>query len=134
MWAKADMATLITIKDMKRALKFYTKVLGAKLLYRGTGEMKESWAAIRLGKEVLWLIGAPTPEKRKLAYQAFLVSDIRKAVDELKRQGVKFEKGERGSPGSRVEGPINFESFGASAFFKDSEGNLLMVWQNVPPM
>jgi hypothetical protein len=35
---------------------------------------------------------------------------------------------------TKVEGPIAYESFGASAFFKDSEGNLLMVWQNNPPM
>ena len=35
-------------------------------------------------------------------------------------------------PKSRVEGPIAFETFGAAAFFKDPEGNLLMIWQNSP--
>ena len=30
---------------------------------------------------------------------------------------------------TKVDGPIAYEEFGASAFFKDSEGNLLMLWQ-----
>ncbi|HLY77357.1 MAG TPA: VOC family protein, partial [Thermoplasmata archaeon] len=59
--------------------------------------------------------------------------NIRTTVGELQRGGVKFQRAEKMGPQTKVEGPIAFESFGASAFFKDSEGNVLMIWQNAPP-
>ena len=59
---------------------------------------------------------------------------IKKAVAELKGNGVKFSKAEKMSQETRIEGPIAFESFGASAYFKDSEGNVLMLWENAEPM
>ena len=119
---------------MNRAIKFYTKALGGKLMYRGEGEMKNSWASLKLGKEQFWLITPQEWEKRTLAYSTFLVKDIKAVVKELTRKGVKFQPAEKMSEESRLEGPIAFDSSGASAFFKDSEGNLLMVWQNIPPM
>ncbi|SRR5712692_4823200 len=119
---------------MNRAIKFYTEALGGKLLYRGEGEMKNSWASMKLGKEEFWLITPQEREKRTLAYSTFLVKDIKAAVKELKGKGVKFQPAEKMSEESRLDGPIAYDSFGAAAFFKDSEGNLLMVWQNIPPM
>jgi len=134
MFSDARLATLIPIRDMTRAIKFYTKALGGKLRYRGEGEMKDSWAYVTLGKNDLWLITPQKREKRTLAYSTFLVKNIKAAVNELKRKGVKFQRAEKMGPDSRIEGPITYESFGASAFFKDSEGNVMMIWQNNPPM
>lgn len=128
------MATIVPVRQMRRAVTFYTRKLGGKVLYRGTGEMKDSFAGLRVAGEEFWLVAAPTREKRTLAYQAFLVKDIRRAVKELQKKGVIFQKAERMGPKSRIEGVIAVESFGASAFFKDSEGNLLMVWQNYAEM
>jgi predicted enzyme related to lactoylglutathione lyase len=59
----------------------------------------------------------------------FIVDDIRAVVKDLKTKGVKFSRAEKMGKETRVEGPIAIEPFGASAFFKDSEGNILMVWQ-----
>jgi predicted enzyme related to lactoylglutathione lyase len=123
-------ATLVPVKNMDRAVKFYTESLGGKLLFRDTGEMKDSWASIKMGKSEFWLIAPETREKRTLAYSTFVVKDIRAVVKDLKSKGVKFQKADRMSKETKVEGPIAVESFGASAFLKDSEGNLLMVWQN----
>ena len=133
-FSEAGFATLIPIRDMDRAIKFYTGALGAKLMYRGEGEMKDYWASVKLGREEFWLITPQTREKRTLAYSTFLVKDIKAVVKELKKKGVKFQRAEKMSKESRLEGPIAHESFGSSAFFKDSEGNLLMIWQNIPPM
>ena len=127
-------ATLIPVRSMGRAIKFYTQALGGKLMYRGEGKMRDYWASVRLGREEFWLITPQTREKRSLAYSTFLVKDIRAVVKELKKKGVKFQPAEKMSKESKLEGPISRESFGASAFFKDSEGNLLMIWQNIPPM
>jgi predicted enzyme related to lactoylglutathione lyase len=133
MFSEARLATLIPIRNMDRAIKFYTKSLGGKLRFRGEGEMKNFWASLRLGANEVWLIAPQKREKRTLAYSTFLVKNIKSAVNELKRKGVTFQRAERMGPETRLEGPIAYESFGASAFFKDSEGNLLVVWQNVPP-
>jgi catechol 2,3-dioxygenase-like lactoylglutathione lyase family enzyme len=133
-FSNAGFATLIPIRSMNRAIKFYTEALGGKLLYRGEGEMKNSWASVKLGKEEFWLITPQEREKRTLAYSTFLVKDIKATVKELKGRGVKFQPAEKMSEKSRLDGPIAYDSFGAAAFFKDPEGNLLMVWQNFPPM
>ena len=134
MFSEARLATLMPIRDMDRAIKFYTKALGGRLQFRGEGEMKDFWASMKLGANEIWLIAPQKREKRTMAYSTFLVKNIKSAVNELKRKGVKFQRAERMGPETRIEGPIAFESFGASAFFKDSEGNLMMVWQNFPPM
>jgi catechol 2,3-dioxygenase-like lactoylglutathione lyase family enzyme len=127
-------ATLMPIRKMDRAIKFYTKTLGGKLLYRGQGEMKDWWASMSLAGHEIWFVNPPEREKRTLAYTTLLVKDIKKFVTGLKSKGVKFQKAQRTGPETKVVGPIAFDTFGASAFFKDSEGNLLMVWQNFPPM
>jgi predicted enzyme related to lactoylglutathione lyase len=130
----ARMVTLIPIRKMDRAIKFYTKVLGGKLRERARGPMKDFWASMKVGGVDVWFVDPGQHEKRKLAYQTFLVKDIKRYVANLKKRGVKFEKAERMNKETKVVGPIAFDTFGASAFFKDSEGNLLMAWQNFPPM
>ncbi|MGC2288365.1 MAG: VOC family protein [Thermoplasmata archaeon] len=134
MLSKAQLATLIPVTQMNRAIKFYTKALGAKLTYRGRGEMRDFWASLRLAQTEIWLITPQKREKRTLAYSTFLVKNIKATVKDLARKGVKFRRAEKMSPETKIDGPIAFESVGASAFFKDSEGNLLMIFQNPPMM
>jgi predicted enzyme related to lactoylglutathione lyase len=123
-------ATLVPVKNMDRAVKFYTESLGGKLLYRDKGDMKDFWASIKVGKDEFWLVAPETREKRTLAYSTFVVKDIKSVVADLKGRGVKFQRAEKMSKETKVEGPVAYEQFGASAFLKDSEGNLLMLWQN----
>ncbi|MCI4345915.1 MAG: VOC family protein [Thermoplasmata archaeon] len=131
---EAHVVSLIVVRNMDRAIKFYTKVLGAKLRERAPGPMKNFWASLKVGGAEVWFVSPPEREKRKLAYHAFLVKDIKRFVGKLKKHGVKFEKAEPMEKNAKIEGPIVFESFGASAMFKDSEGNLLMVWQSFGQM
>ncbi|MGC2035910.1 MAG: VOC family protein [Thermoplasmata archaeon] len=134
MIADSSLAILIPIRNMDRAIKFYTRALGGKLQYRGEGEMKDFWASLKLGKNDIWLITPEKREQRKLAYSTFLVDDIRAIVTQLKRKGVKFQRAGKVSKETRIEGPIAFDTIGASAFFKDSEGNLHMIWQYLSSM
>jgi len=133
-FSRARLITLIPIRNMNRALKFYTQKLGGKVLYRGRGPMKDYWASLNLGGVQVWLVAPGRVERRKLAYHTFLVSNIRSAVKGLQAKGVRFEKGEKTPTSTKLEGPITWEPFGGGAFFKDPEGNLLMVWQNIPAM
>jgi predicted enzyme related to lactoylglutathione lyase len=132
MISKAPLATLIPVRDMNRAIKFYTKVLGGKLQFRGTGRMRNFWASLKLGPNDVWLISPDKRESRKMAYSTFLVKNIRADVKALKQKKVKFARPDRMGPETRIEGPIAFDTMGAAAFFKDTEGNLLMIWQSIP--
>jgi predicted enzyme related to lactoylglutathione lyase len=134
MASDAQFVTLMPIRKMNRAVKFYTKVLGAKLLYRGQGEMKDGFASVKLASHEIWLVAPEKREKRNLAYSGLVVKNIKRFVSKLQGNGVKFQRATKMSKETRVEGPIAFESWGASAFFSDSEGNTLMVWQNDPSM
>lgn len=127
---KAGFATLVPIKEMDRAVEFYTEKLGGKLVYRGKGKTRNSFAQIKMGKEEFWLIPPTKWEQRDLSYSTFIVKNIKKSVKNLEKSGVKFEPGEKMGEESKVKGPITYDSFGAAAFFHDTEGNLLMLWQN----
>jgi len=131
---QSRLVTLMPIRKMDRAIKFYTRSLDAKMGDRARGAMRNMWASVRLGGCDIWLIAPEKFERRSLAYTTLLVKNIRSSVRALAKKGVRFEKATRMGPQTRVEGPIAFESWGAGAFFKDSEGNLLMLWQNIPPM
>jgi len=124
-------ATLLPVRNMDRAIKFYTETLGGKLLSRADGDMKDFWASIKVSKSEFWLISPPEKEKRTLAYSAFVVKDIRAAVADLKGKGIKFQRAEKNSKETKIEGPIMFDTIGAVAFFKDTEGNVLMLFQGV---
>ena len=130
MLSKTDFATFVPIRNMDRAVKFYTKTLGGSLNMRAEGEMKNDWASVNVGKEEFWLIRPEKHEKRDLAYSTFIVKDIKGTVGKLKKKGVKFLRAEKMGPESRIEGPISYGPYGAGAFLKDSEGNPLMLLEN----
>ncbi len=131
MLSKSRHAALITVKNMNRAINFYTRALGGSLNMRGTGEMKDGWASLNVGRAEFWLVKPDRREKLKLAYNTFAVKDIKAEVTGLKRRGVKFAPAERMGPKDKVDGPITYSTYGASAFFWDSEGNALMLWQSM---
>ena len=130
MLSSSHAASLIPIKKMDRAIKFYTESLGGKLNDRGQEGMEDDWASVSIGKAEFWLIKPQKREKMELAYNVFMVDDMKKSVGALTKNGVKFEPGEKMGPGSKVDGPITTVPWGAkSAFLKDTEGNLLMLWE-----
>ncbi len=131
MLTKAGFATITPVRNMDRAIKFYTKTLGGTLEGRAEGKMKDMWASVRIGKESFWL-GPRSSELKKLdfAFSTFIVKDIKSEVAELRKRGAKFQRAEKMGDTTKLEGPIAYSEFGASAFFNDSEGNLLMLWQN----
>ena len=121
---------MIPIKRMSRALKFYTDVLGGEVVMKGEGDMKDSWAAVKVGKAKFWLIEPEEHEKMELAYNVFVVKGIKRVVNGLEKKGVRFLTGKEIGPGMKMDGNIAEEPWGAkSAFFKDTEGNLLMLWE-----
>jgi len=131
MLAKASFATLIPVRNMDRAIRFYRKALGGKLNMRAPGKMRNYWASVNVGNTEFWLVHPDKWGRRDLAYSTFVVKDIRKTVAGLRKRRVRFLRGEKMSPDSKAEGPISFGPYGTGARFKDSEGNLFMLSENV---
>jgi len=132
MLSKAGFATITPIRNMNRAIKFYTKTLGGKLHMRAEGSMKDMWASVKIGREEFWLVQPGGQAKKPdLAYSTFVVKNIKAEVTELRKRGARFQRAEKMDYHTKVDGPIAYEEFGAAAFFKDSEGNLLMLWQGL---
>lgn len=127
---KASLVTLVPVKRMARAVKFYTESLGGKVVYEGEGDMEGSFASVKIGRNEFWLVVPEAWEKRELSYTAFVVDDIKATVTDLKARGVKFARAERYSAETKIDGPISSQPWGSEAFFKDTEGNLLMLYHS----
>jgi predicted enzyme related to lactoylglutathione lyase len=115
----------IPAQDVVRARQFYEKTLGFKA--------KEEFAG-----GVLYEFGKgtgcflyPTPNAgTSRASQAFWqVDDVEREVAELEARGVVFE--EYDIPGVRMQNSIATGGGAKTAWFKDSEGNILAVSQRL---
>ena len=120
----APLYAYIPAKDVVRAREFYEKKLGFKVK-----EQVEGGVVYEFGKGTACFL-YPTPNAgTSQASQAFWqVEDIEREVDELKRRGVEFENYDM--PGTDENGIVTGGGAKA-AWFKDSEGNIMAIIQNV---
>ncbi|KUN24927.1 glyoxalase [Streptomyces antibioticus] len=131
--ARGRVATRLPARDLDRARRFYSEVLGLEpvderpggLLYRCGGT---EFAVFRS-------TGAAPGTFTQMGWE---VDDLDTVVAQLRARGVTFE--EVDVPGLRTKGGIadidgNYPSKGArgerAAWFRDSEGNLLGIGQPV---
>ena len=125
MLQKSPMYAYIPAKDVVRARQFYEKTLGftAKEEFAG-GVIYE------FGKGTGCFL-YPTPNAgTSRASQAFWeVSDVEGEVAELKARGVVFE--EYDIPGVHMKNSIAAAGGAKTAWFKDTEGNILAVSQRL---
>ena len=125
MLQKSPMYAYIPAKDLGRARKFYEETLGF--------QAKEEYAG-----GVVYEFGAgtacflyPTPNAgTSRASQAFWgVDNVEREVAELKARGVVFE--EYDLPGVTMQNSIATGGGAKTAWFKDTEGNILAVSQRI---
>ena len=125
MLQKSPMYAYIPAKDVLRARQFYENTLGFKV--------KEEFAGgviYEFGKGTGCFL-YPTPNAgTSRASQAFWeVSDVEAEVAELKARGVVFE--EYDIPGVQMKNSIAAGGGAKTAWFKDTEGNILAVSQHL---
>lgn len=104
--------TGIRVRDLRRSLRFYTKVLGMKVIARGTMphggkyvHLRGPGSAQRL--ELNWYPRGSRFYSRyakgeELDHLAFVVGDVRKAYEELRRKGAKVAVSPKKSEGTEV--------------------------------
>jgi predicted enzyme related to lactoylglutathione lyase len=108
-----------SVNDLQKAKAFYGQTLGLKV------KESEMGLEIRPGETDVFIYPKPNHTAASFTVLNFVVDDIEKAVDELKKNGVKFEQ---------YEGEIKTDKKGihrdrgpSIAWFKDPAGNILSV-------
>jgi predicted enzyme related to lactoylglutathione lyase len=125
MLQKSPMYSYIPAKDVDRARQFYEDKLGFK-----PKEEVEGGVVYECGERTACFLYATPNAGTSKASQAFWqVDDIEHEVAELKKRGVKFE--EYNMPEMQGKNSIYTGGGAKAAWFKDSEGNILAVIQNI---
>jgi predicted enzyme related to lactoylglutathione lyase len=124
MLQNAPMYSYIPAKDVSRARKFYEETLGF------TPKEVTAAGVIYEFAQSTGCFLYPTPNAgTSMASQAFWqVNNIEQEVAELVARGVKFERYDM--PGMDEKG-ITTAGGARAAWFKDSEGNIMAIVQNL---
>jgi len=124
MLSQAPIRAYIPAADVARARKFYEQKIGLvpKLEYAG-GVVYEC------GGADVFLYPTPNAGTSKASQAFWQVADVEKEVAELKARGVRFE--EYDMPGIKMKDNIATGGGARTAWFKDSEGNILAVSQRM---
>jgi len=119
------MYAYIPVSDINRARKFYEQKLGFKPRHEQAGGV-----VYEFGQHTACFM-YPTPNAgTSRASQAFWqVDDVEREVAELKSRGVTFE--EYDMPGLKTRNGIATAGGAKTAWFKDTEGNILALVQNL---
>jgi predicted enzyme related to lactoylglutathione lyase len=123
MLMNAPIVPYIPVADVGRARKFYEGTLGLKLREEYGGGViyecgKGSW---------VFMYPSPGAGTSKASAAFWAVDDVVAEVAELKARGVVFE--EYDMPGLKTVNSIATGGGARTAWFKDSEGNILAISQ-----
>lgn len=119
------MYSYIPAKDVARARQFYEGKVGLKPSDEIAGGVVYEFA----GKTACFLYPTPNAGTSEASQAFWQVDDIEREMAELRKRGVEFE--EYDTPGMKTVDGI-FEGGGAkAAWFKDTEGNILALIQDV---
>ena len=120
----APIRAYIPASDVKRARTFYEEKIGLvpKLEFAG-GVIYEC------GGTEVFLYPTPNAGTSRASQAFWQVADVEAEVANLKGRGVKFE--EYDMPGVTMKNSIASGGGAKTAWFKDSEGNILAVSQTL---
>jgi len=121
MLGDANAQTMLPVKDLEKAEKFYEEVLGL----RRVRETPDTVVTYRSGNTALNVYRSEFAGTNKGTAALWEVDDLDGTVKELKAKGVAFEHYEL--PGLKRDGDIYRASAFGVAWFKDPSGNILSV-------
>ena len=111
--------------DVKRARLFYEKTLGLKASDEIAGGVAFQFA----NGTAAFLYPTSNAGTNRASQAYWQVADVEKEVAELKARGVTFE--EYDMPGMKTVNGIATAGGAKTAWFKDTEGNILAIVQDV---
>jgi catechol 2,3-dioxygenase-like lactoylglutathione lyase family enzyme len=116
----------IAVDDLDRAIRFYSDKLGLTVR-RLEGDTDS--ALVEVGVSERLLLYRSTYKRGETTYASFLAQDVEGTVRELRGRGVTFE--EYDFPGLKTVDGIATIGELKSSWFKDSEGNILAISNEV---
>ena len=123
MLGEAKAFSSFSINDLSAAKDFYGRILGLKV-----EETPEGLSLSLSGGTSVFLYQKPNHTAASFTVLNFPVSDVDKAVDELKSRGVKFESYDLPDLKTDEKGIARGNGRGPTiAWFKDPAGNILSV-------
>jgi predicted enzyme related to lactoylglutathione lyase len=122
MLTDATIHAYIPVADVLRARKFYEETLGLKprSFYAGG-------VIYQCGGATAFMYPTPNAGTSKASQAFWEVKDVEAEVAELKKRGVKFEQYD--FPGMTMKDSILTAEGAKTAWFKDTEGNILAISQ-----
>ena len=126
MLTNAPMTTMLPVRDVDRARRFYAEKLGLSPV----GERPDGKYLFRCGNGALLAL-FPKPEGTKAEHTAvsFQVDDVVSAVRALEQRGVVFN--DYDLPGFRTVDHVCVLGSEKAAWFNDPEDNILCVHEEV---
>jgi predicted enzyme related to lactoylglutathione lyase len=124
MLADAPIRAYIPVKDVSRARKFYEKTIGLRPKQEYAGGV-----VYECGGTEAFMYPTPNAGTSKASQAFWEVDDVEAEVAELKARGVVFE--EYDMPGMKTKNGIATAGGAKTAWFKDTEGNILAVSQRL---
>ena len=125
MLSDSSVTTMLPVKDLQRARSFYEDRLG---LQPG-GAKPDGKFVYQVGGSTLALFPKPEGSKADHTLISFRVPDIAAAIERLKRAGVVFE--DYDYPGLKTVGHVCVLGAEKAAWFKDTEGNILCLHEDI---
>jgi predicted enzyme related to lactoylglutathione lyase len=124
MLRNAPIRAYIPASNITRARRFYEEIVGL--------QPKEEYAGgviYECGGAGVFLYPTPSAGTSKASQAFWQVNDVEAEVAELKARGVKFE--EYDMPGVTMKNSIATAGGAKTAWFKDTEGNILAISQRL---
>ena len=116
-----DAIATIAVKDIEKARKFYTEVLGLKPSPAAEPEVLN----YKSGKSSLIVYKSQYAGTNKATAANWHVDDVEKEARDLKAKGVAFEHYD--IPGLTQKGDVYVTKNFKTAWFKDPDGNILAI-------
>ena len=125
MLANASVTTMLPVKDLDRARRFYEGKLGLKPIgLKPDGKFTYDCAGATLA-----LFPKEGGTKADHTAVSFRVSDIAASIAALKQAGVSFE--DYDFPGLQTVGHVCVLGWEKAAWFLDTEGNILCLHEDL---
>ncbi len=121
----SPMYAYIPARDVARARRFYEQTLGFTPKAETAGGVMYACG----DRTACFLYPTPNAGTSSASQAFWQVDDVEKEVAELKSRGVKLE--DYDMPGQKSAGGIVTAGGAKAAWFKDSEGNIMAIIQNV---
>jgi catechol 2,3-dioxygenase-like lactoylglutathione lyase family enzyme len=118
-------AAMLPAKDVERAKSWYADTLDLKPTYEDEGGVQYNAGE---GTE-FWVYPSQFAGTNQATAMGFYASDLSTEMGDLRSRGVTFE--EYDIPGVKtVDGIAEFPSGERGAWFKDSEGNIISLFES----